>query len=116
MGIERVRLCLPQIYELAQGGTAVGTGLNAHPKFGDLAAQKFSDETGFKFRSAENKFAALSAHDALVQTSAALRTLAGAIGPTAGTVTVLAEGRVLAQGTLDQVQADERVIEVYLGR
>jgi fumarate hydratase class II len=64
------------LYDLAIGGTAVGTGLNAHPKFGDLAAQKYEAETGFPFRSAENKFAALSAHDALVQTSAALRTLA----------------------------------------
>ncbi len=80
------------LLELAIGGTAVGTGLNAHPQFGDLAAQKFSEETGFAFRSAENKFAALSAHDALVQTSAALRTLAGALMKMANDVRWLASG------------------------
>ncbi|SMB96269.1 class II fumarate hydratase [Deinococcus hopiensis] len=80
------------LYDLAIGGTAVGTGLNAHPKFGDLAAQKFAAETGFPFRSAENKFAALSAHDALVQTSAALRTLSGALMKMANDVRWLASG------------------------
>ncbi|MEA2451796.1 MAG: fumarate hydratase, class [Actinomycetota bacterium] len=67
---------LPGICELAIGGTAVGTGLNAHPRFGDLVAEKLAAETGKPFRSAENKFAALSAHDAMVDASAALRTLA----------------------------------------
>ncbi|GAA5533811.1 class II fumarate hydratase [Deinococcus aluminii] len=80
------------LYDLAIGGTAVGTGLNAHPQFGDLAAQKFSEETGFPFRSAGNKFAALSAHDALVQVSAALRTLAGALMKMANDVRWLASG------------------------
>ncbi|WP_291426184.1 class II fumarate hydratase [Deinococcus sp.] len=80
------------LLDLAIGGTAVGTGLNAHPKFGDLAAQKYEAETGYKFRSAENKFAALSAHDALVQTSAALRTLAGALMKMANDVRWLASG------------------------
>ncbi|MFC6592051.1 class II fumarate hydratase [Deinococcus lacus] len=80
------------LLDLAIGGTAVGTGLNAHPKFGDLAAKKYEAETGFAFRSAENKFAALSAHDALVQTSAALRTLAGALMKMANDVRWLASG------------------------
>ncbi len=80
------------LLELAIGGTAVGTGLNAHPKFGDLAAQKISSETGFEFRSATNKFAALSAHDALVTTSASLRTLAGALMKMANDVRWLASG------------------------
>ena len=80
------------LLDLAIGGTAVGTGLNAHPKFGDLAAKKYEEETGYKFRSAENKFAALSAHDALVQTSAALRTLAGALMKMANDVRWLASG------------------------
>lgn len=80
------------LLDLAIGGTAVGTGLNAHPKFGDLAAKKYEAETGYKFRSAENKFAALSAHDALVQTSAALRTLAGALMKMANDVRWLASG------------------------
>ena len=64
---------------LALGGTAVGTGLNAHPRFGDLAAAAIARETGAPFVSAANKFAALSAHDAIVNVSAALRTLAGAL-------------------------------------
>lgn len=68
-----------QARDLAIGGTAVGTGLNAHPEFGRLCAQKISEETGLKFQQAENLFAALSAHDALVQVSASLRTLADAL-------------------------------------
>jgi fumarate hydratase class II len=80
------------LYELAIGGTAVGTGLNAHPEFGDLAAAKYEAETGYPFRSAANKFAALSAHDAMVQTSAALRTLAGALMKMANDVRWLASG------------------------
>jgi fumarate hydratase class II len=64
---------------LALGGTAVGTGLNAHPRFGDAAAAAIARETGVPFVSAPNKFSALSAHDAIVNVSAALRTLAGAL-------------------------------------
>jgi fumarate hydratase class II len=64
---------------LALGGTAVGTGLNAHPRFGDTVAAAIGRETGVPFVSAPNKFAALSAHDAIVNVSAALRTLAGAL-------------------------------------
>ena len=78
--------------ELAIGGTAVGTGLNAHPDFGALAARKMGEEAGLELRSAEDKFAALSAHDALVQTSAALRTLAGALMKMANDVRWLASG------------------------
>jgi fumarate hydratase class II len=80
------------LYELAIGGTAVGTGLNAHPQFGDLAASYFAKETGFPFTSAKNKFAALAAHDALVATSAALRTLACALMKMANDVRWLASG------------------------
>jgi fumarate hydratase class II len=64
---------------LAIGGTAVGTGLNAHPRFGETAARHIAGETGKPFVSADNKFAALSAHDAMVNASAAMRTLAGAL-------------------------------------
>ncbi|WP_456316873.1 class II fumarate hydratase [Teichococcus globiformis] len=70
---------LKGLYRLAIGGTAVGTGLNAHPLFGESAARFIADETGHPFISAPNKFVALSAHDDLVNTSAALRTLAGAM-------------------------------------
>jgi fumarate hydratase class II len=80
------------LYNLAIGGTAVGTGLNAHPRFGDLAAQKFEAETGYPFRSAANKFAALSAHDEMIQVSASLRTLAAAMMKMANDVRWLASG------------------------
>ena len=70
---------LPAVCALAIGGTAVGTGLNAHPRFGEVAARTIADETGKPFVSAPNQFAALSAHDAMVEVSAALRTLAGAL-------------------------------------
>ena len=74
-----IRLELPGLLELAIGGTAVGTGLNAHPRFGDAAAARIAEATGLAFVSAPNKFAALSAHDAMVTVSATLRTLAGAL-------------------------------------
>jgi len=70
---------LPGVLALALGGTAVGTGLNAHPRFGEVVARRIAEETGRPFVSAANKFAALSAHDAMVNVSAALRTLAGAL-------------------------------------
>lgn len=91
-GLSQVRNAETGLYELAIGGTAVGTGLNAHPKFGDLAASYFAKETGFPFVSAPNKFASLSAHDALVSTSAALRTLAGTLMKIANDVRWLASG------------------------
>ena len=83
---------IPDLCELAIGGTAVGTGLNAHPQFGDLAAAKMAEETGRPFVSAPNKFASLSAHDALVTASASLRTLAGALMKVANDVRWLASG------------------------
>src|SRR5262249_52544185 len=77
--LEGLRRALPGVYGLAIGGTAVGTGLNADPRFGEVAARKIAEETGKPFVSAANKFAALSAHEAMVNVSAALRTLAGAL-------------------------------------
>jgi fumarate hydratase class II len=77
--VATIRLNLPGLFELAIGGTAVGTGLNAHPDFGDRVAAHLAAATGFAFVSAPNKFAALSAHDAMVTVSATLRTLAGAL-------------------------------------
>ena len=87
-----VRRTIPGLCELAIGGTAVGTGLNAHPQFGDLAAAKMTAETGRTFISAPNKFASLSAHDAMVTASASLRTLAGALMKIANDVRWLACG------------------------
>jgi fumarate hydratase, class II len=74
-----IESALPDVYALAIGGTAVGTGLNADPRFGATAARKIAEETGKPFVSAPNKFAYLSAHDAMVNVSAALRTLAGVL-------------------------------------
>jgi fumarate hydratase class II len=74
--IERLNASLPGLYELAIGGTAVGTGLNTHPEFAERAAKQIAAETNLPFVSAPNKFAALAAHDAMVNASSALRTLA----------------------------------------
>jgi fumarate hydratase class II len=91
-GLEAVRTALTGLYDLAIGGTAVGTGLNAHPRFGDLAAGKIAQLTGQPFRSAPNKFFSLAAHDALVQTAASLRTLGGGLMKLANDVRWLASG------------------------
>lgn len=89
---EDIRRTLPGLYALAIGGTAVGTGLNAHIRFGDVAARKIAEETGKPFFSAANKFAALSAHDGMVFASGALRTLAGAVSKIANDVRWYASG------------------------
>lgn len=90
--LDRIQSDLPGIYDLAIGGTAVGTGLNSHPRFGEEAAGRIEKITGLPFRSADNKFFALSAHDALVNLSASLRTLAGALMKMANDVRWLASG------------------------
>jgi fumarate hydratase class II len=74
--LEWIRGTLPRLHELALGGTAVGTGLNAPARFGELVARKIAELTGLPFVTAPNKFAALAAHDPLVMASGALRTLA----------------------------------------
>jgi fumarate hydratase, class II len=74
--IKRLKMVLPDMAELALGGSAVGTGLNTHPEFADRVAKKIAELTGYPFITAPNKFAALSAHDPLVMASGALRTLA----------------------------------------
>jgi fumarate hydratase, class II len=83
---------LPGLCELAVGGTAVGTGLNTHPEFGDRVAAELARDTGLPFRSAENKFAALASHDALVAAHGALKTLAAALTKIANDVRWLASG------------------------
>ncbi|MGC8875564.1 class II fumarate hydratase [Thermus sp.] len=80
------------LYHLAIGGTAVGTGLNAHPRFGELVAKYLAEETGLPFRVAENRFAALAAHDELVNVMGALRTLAGALMKVGNDIRWLASG------------------------
>jgi fumarate hydratase, class II len=95
-----VRATLPGLSALALGGTAVGTGLNAHPEFGDRATAEIARETGQPFVPAANKFAALAAHDAMVATSGALRTLAGALLKIANDVRWYASGPRAGLGEL----------------
>jgi fumarate hydratase, class II len=90
--LHMVRAAEASVRQLAIGGTAVGTGLNAHPDFGPLAADRISAETGQEFTQAPNLFTALAAHDGLIVVSAALRTLAGAAMKTANDVRWLASG------------------------
>ena len=90
--VEGVRHADARARDLAIGGTAVGTGLNAHPEFGRLAAEKITAETGLEFRQAENLFAALSAHDSLVEVSGELRVLSGALMKIANDVRWYASG------------------------
>ena len=90
--MDGVRAALQRILPLAIGGTAVGTGLNAHVRFGDVVAERLESETGKRFTAAENKFAALSAHDGMVDVSAALRTLAIALYKLANDVRFYAMG------------------------
>ena len=91
-GIARVRGALPRLYQLAQGGTAVGTGLNAKVGFAERFAAEVGDITGFPFVTAENKFEALAAHDAMVEASGALNTLAASLTKIAHDIRVLGSG------------------------
>jgi len=91
-GIRRVESALPRILELAQGGTAVGTGLNAAPGFAEAFAAEVARMTGLDFVSAPNKFEALAAHDALVELSGALNTVAVSAMKIANDIRLLASG------------------------
>jgi len=99
-GLARVRMSLDGIYELALGGTAVGTGLNTHPDFAEKAADRISDMTGLPFRSAPNKFEALAAHDAVVFASGAVKTLAASLMKIANDIRMLASGPRCGVGEL----------------
>ena len=90
--IERLRMALPGVLDLAIGGTAVGTGLNSHPEFGERAARKIAELTGLPFQSHPNKFAALSAHDEIIFASGALKTLAASLMKIANDIRWLASG------------------------
>jgi fumarate hydratase, class II len=98
--VERLRLVLPGLYDLAIGGTAVGTGLNSHPEFAARAAAQIAELTGLPFRSHPNKFAALSAHDELVFASGALKTLACSLMKIANDIRWLASGPRAGLGEL----------------
>ncbi|GAB4325391.1 MAG: class II fumarate hydratase [Candidatus Zixiibacteriota bacterium] len=88
----RIENALPHLYELALGGTAVGTGLNTHPQFADKAAKKIAEMTKLPFVSAPNKFEALAAHDAIVAASGAMKTLACSLMKIANDIRWLASG------------------------
>jgi fumarate hydratase class II len=98
--IERLRKALDGLYDLAIGGTAVGTGLNAHPEFASRAAAKIAELRGLPFRSHPNKFAALSAHDEIVAASGALKTLAASLMKIANDIRWLASGPRCGLGEL----------------
>jgi fumarate hydratase, class II len=91
-GLAHMEAALPHIYELALGGTAVGTGLNAHPQFAGLAAAEIAALTDLPFVTAPNKFEALASHDALVNAHGALKTLAASLTKIANDVRWLASG------------------------
>jgi len=91
-GLARISGALDGIYDLALGGTAVGTGLNTHPEFADKAAAEIAGITGLAFRSAPNKFEALAAHDAVVFASGALKTLAASLMKISNDIRLLASG------------------------
>jgi fumarate hydratase class II len=91
-GVQRVESTLPGLYALAQGGTAVGTGLNAHPEFADRFAGKMLELTALPFTSAVNKFEALASHDALVFTQGALASLAAGLFKIANDIRLMGSG------------------------
>jgi fumarate hydratase class II len=98
--LERLRETLPGLESLAIGGTAVGTGLNSHPKFGEIAAARISEITGFPFVSAPNKFAALASHGEFVYASGALKSLATSLMKIANDLRWLASGPRCGLGEL----------------
>ena len=90
--IERVETSMPRLLALAQGGTAVGTGLNAKPGFAEKFASEVADFTGLSFATAENKFEALAAHDAFVEMSGMLNTIAASLNKIANDIRLLGSG------------------------
>ncbi len=92
LGMERIKDTLPRLYPLAQGGTAVGTGLNTRPRFAEIFAAHVATITGLPFVSAANKFEALAAHDAMVECSGALNTIAASLFKIANDIRLLGSG------------------------
>ncbi|WP_418281672.1 class II fumarate hydratase [Halorubrum sp. DTA98] len=101
-GIKRVGDVRLHLRELALGGTAVGTGLNTHPDFPELAAEYISDETNTTFREADNHFEAQAAHDAMAEAHGALRTVAGSLNKIANDLRLLASGPRNGLGEIEQ--------------
>ncbi|NCN40526.1 class II fumarate hydratase [bacterium] len=114
-GVKRVEQACELVYDLALGGTAVGTGLNTHPKFANLAAEFIAQETKLPFRSAPNKFEALAAHDALVQMSGTLKTLACSLMKIGNDFRMLGSGPRCGIGEL-QLPANEPGSSIMPGK
>ena len=98
---DRIESVMPRLHQLAQGGTAVGTGLNAPENFGEHIAKEISKITGLKFNTASNKFAELAAHDTMVELSGALNTLAVSLTKIANDIRLLGSGPRSGLGELD---------------
>jgi fumarate hydratase, class II len=113
--IERLKQGLDGLYDLAIGGTAVGTGLNAPPEFAERTAAKIAELTGLPFRSHPNKFAALSAHDELVFAHGAIHTLAGSLMKIANDIRWLASGPRCGLGEL-QIPENEPGSSIMPGK
>jgi fumarate hydratase class II len=99
-GIERVKATLPRLYQLAQGGTAVGTGINSKKGFAEQFAKEVADITGLPFVTAPNKFEALAAHDAIVESSGALNVIATSLMKIANDIRLLGSGPRCGLGEL----------------
>jgi fumarate hydratase class II len=99
--LERIDAALPRLYELALGGTAVGTGLNTHPQFAVKSAEHIAKITGLKFVTARNKFEALAGHDAMVEVSGVLKTLAASLMKIANDIRFLGSGPRCGLGELN---------------
>ncbi|MGD1953798.1 MAG: class II fumarate hydratase [Sphingomonadales bacterium] len=100
LGIARVKATLPRVYELAQGGTAVGTGLNSKPGFDVAVADEIAKITGLPFKTAKNKFESLAAHDAMVELSGALNVIAASLMKIANDIRLLGSGPRCGLGEL----------------
>jgi len=90
--LDRINGCMPRMYQIALGGTAVGTGLNSHSDFPEKVAKQIADITGFPFVTAPNKFESLGAHDAIVETSGVLKTIACSLMKIANDIRWLGSG------------------------
>lgn len=114
-GLDRIEGCLPRLKELALGGTAVGTGLNTHEKFANLAAEKITDISGIEFKTAPNKFEALAAHDAVVEASGVMKTLAASLMKIANDIRWLGSGPRCGIGEI-QLPANEPGSSIMPGK
>lgn len=114
-GLERIDDCLKRLYPLALGGTAVGTGLNTHPEFAERAAGKISELTGKPFVSAPNKFEALATHDAIVEASGVMKTIACSLMKIANDIRLLGSEPRCGIGEL-QLPANEPGSSIMPGK